>query len=138
MFEVFFETPQPWPLQQKFLLHIKSWIWMNLCHKKSSSMNFVPGFSQQKYPPSIQSSNISNLSIKYTLLDYCASLCSAHNCKSYGNATSHLRVPCLTRFFLKEITRIPQFNTVFIRKKIFPPETTFFQLTPPNSEIICG
>ena len=91
VFGVFFETPQPWPLQQKFLLHIKSWIWMNLCHKKSSSMNFVPGFSQQKYPTSIQSSNISNLSIKYTLLDHCAILCSAHNCKSYGNATSYLR-----------------------------------------------
>ena len=64
------------------------WIYVT---KKSSSMNFVPGFSQQEYPTSIQSSNISNLSIKYTFLDHCAILCSAHNCKSYGNATSYLR-----------------------------------------------
>ena len=83
VYAVFFENPQPWPLQQTILLHIKSWIWMNLCHKKSSSINFVLGFNQQKYPPSIQSSNIS--------LDYCVCLYNAHNCKSYGNATSHLR-----------------------------------------------
>ena len=65
------------------LLHINSWIWTNLCHKKLSSINFVPRFSQQKYSPSIQCTNIS--------LDYCVCLCSAHNRKSYGNATSHLR-----------------------------------------------